>query len=78
MKLRSGVAVLVRAPRARRCLSSQADPLGGDISGLPKEVGLAGFKGDNLPLHGLLERSGGTRYPAPGALGGVRIAAARI
>ena len=59
MKLQSSVVVTVRAPRVRRCLSDQADPPGGGIPDLPKEVGLAGLKGDNLPLRGLLNKSGG-------------------
>ena len=41
------------------------------ISRLPKEVGLAGFKGDNLPLRGLLNMSGGVRCPALGVLRGI-------
>ena len=43
-----------------------------------REVGLAGFKGDNPALYGLLNMSGAWRCALQGALGGVRVKAALI
>ena len=59
-------------------LDGPSGPTKWGIFHLPKEVGLEGFKGGNLPLPGLLNMSGGGRCPAQGALGGIRVAAAGI
>ena len=53
-------------------------PTRGFIVKLPKELGLAGFKGDNPALIGLLNMSGAWRCALQGALGGVRVKAALI
>ena len=59
-------------------LDGTSGPTKWGISRLPKELGLAGFKGDNPALNGLLNMSGAWRCALQGALGGVRVKAALI